>query len=787
VIRVGRAADNDVVLDYPMISEHHARILGSGRERVIEDLGSTNGTALGSPDRKITRSPLSPTDTVYFGSYPIPASRLLGGSLSLGGNAHVTLDFRGDSMVLGRDPGCDVPLDYPMVSWRHARLERAPGGAVVEDLGSTNGTFVNGQRISGRVTVGIGDRIGLGSYLFRLASLDRLEQRDYRGNVTIEARDVGIEVPGRRLVEAASLTLYPSELVGLMGPSGAGKTTLLNALNGYVRPTSGAVLFNGLDLYANYDQFRQHIGYVPQDDIMHRDLTVRQALEYTARLRLPSDQSEEEIQKRIDRVLGELKLADAAGVRIGSAERKGISGGQRKRVNLAMELLTDPFVLFLDEPTSGLSSEDALLVMSLLRKMADDGKTILITIHQPGRQAFQKMDSVVLVARDATPNVAPGNGSSPAGRVVYFGPAYPDAVHFFQTEGDKEPEPAPELLMRGLGQRTCADWVARYAASPIKRKYVDERAGTNPATPAQAAAPAVHRGAGVRQWWTLVCRSANLKKSDVVNTGILLAQAPIIALLVALVFGKQTRPAMTPDTWVQSSTATATLLFLLVVAALWFGCSNSAREIVAEWAIYHRERMINLKIPSYVFSKLTVLGGLCVVQCALLLGIAGGIADLRGNRLQMFGVLLLASLVGVAVGLVLSALARTSEVAISLVPLVLIPMVILGGMLQPVHEIEEPIRSLTHVMPSRWAFEGLLILEGSHPDRKLAPAPSPPADPSSDPAAPPATGAAPPAGDLDQRFFDERSELPAVVAVLGALLAVLTCATAWLLKSRDVH
>jgi ABC-type multidrug transport system ATPase subunit/pSer/pThr/pTyr-binding forkhead associated (FHA) protein len=759
VITIGRDEHNEVVLDYPMVSSYHARITVNRGEAVLEDLGSTNGTALGSLDHKVNRATISPSDTVYFGSLRIPAARLLGGALTLGADAGTTVSFHGDTLLLGRDPAAGVVLDYPMISWHHARLRRSGEGVIVEDLGSTNGTFVNGQRISGAVPVGPHDQIGLGSYVFRLAGFDRIEQRDYRGNVALEARGVAVDVPRRRLVEGVSLTLYPSELVGLMGPSGSGKTTLMSALNGYVRPSAGAVLFNGQDLYAAYDQFRMHIGYVPQDDIMHRDLTVRQALYYTARLRLPRDLTDAAIHARIDAVLAQLHLTEAADVLIGSPERKGISGGQRKRVNLAMELLTDPFILFLDEPTSGLSSEDALVVMKLLRQLADEGKTILLTIHQPSRDVFRLMDGIVLLAKDA--------GSTEPARLAYYGPAYPDAIHFFTPESAAEPEPSPDLLLRGLGARPAAEWVSRYAASETKKRYVDERAGKAPTLVPAVSARSGSRGGGLAQWSALVRRSLAIKVRDTWNTAILLGQAPIIALLIVAVFGAKAREDPMPAQWATVSGASTKVLFLMVLAALWFGCSNSAREIVGEWAIYHRERMINLKIPAYVAGKLAVLGALCLVQCACLLGVVGLFSRLRGDWPTMLGILWLAALIGVAVGLLISATARTPEIAISLVPLVLLPMVILGGMLEPTHQMNDPVRWLAGGMPSRWAFEGVLLVESrkfpSPPDIALV--------------------------DLAQPFFPlaDRSTLAGVTAVSYAMLALLIGATAAILKSRDVH
>ena len=786
VISVGREPDNDVVLDYPMISNHHARIVVNGIQILIEDLGSTNGTALGSPERRITRSPLEPADTVYFGSFPIPATRLLQGRLSLGKSAHKTLEFHRDSMVLGRDPATDVMLDYPMISWHHARLLKSAAGVTVEDLGSTNGTFVNGSRISGPVAIAAGDLIGLGSYVFRLSGLDRIEQRDYRGNVTIMAQGLVVDVPGRRLLEDVSLTIYPSELVALMGPSGAGKTTLMNTLNGYVRPSAGAVLFNGQDLYANYDQFRMHLGYVPQDDIMHRDLTVHEALYYSARLRLPQDMSDAEIEQRIAKVLNQLNLTDAADIPIGSPEKKGVSGGQRKRVNLAMELLTDPFVLFLDEPTSGLSSQDALTVVKLLRDLANEGKTILLTIHQPSREIFRLMDSVALVSKDAQ--------TAQPGRLIYFGPAYPDAVRFFNHQVEDEAEPSPDLLLAAIEKPgSTAKWAAHYAASRIKRQYVDERAGASPISiPGPGAAPAqpvVRRDTGLLQWLTLLRRGFLIKVRDVWNTSILLAQAPIIAFLLVAVFRREVKPAVDDQNWLAASHASATVLFLMVISALWFGCSNSAREIVGEWAIYHRERMINLKVPSYVVAKLMLLGALCVVQCAMLLGIVSLGCNLRGHLLPMFALLLLTALVGVALGLVVSAVSWTSEVAVSLVPLVLLPMVILGGMMQPTYKMVEPLRWLTAAMPSRWSFEGVLLIETERFPGFTPKAP-PAVAPVSTAASPPASTEAPvPPQDLAGSFFpsDARSSLAKVAAVSAFMFTLLTLAIGLILKRRDVH
>jgi ABC-type multidrug transport system ATPase subunit len=787
VITIGSASDNDVVLDYPMISAHHARLVTTGSRTEILDLGSTNGTAVGDPDRKISRSPLSSAQTVYFGSLPLAASRLLAGNLALGERPHHTLAFEGEFLVLGRDPDCDVVLDYPMVSWRHARLRRSGDRITIEDLGSTNGTYVNGGRISGTVPIAIEDLIGLGSYTLRLTGLGTLEQRDYRGNVTIEARNVSIELPGRRLriIDDVSMTVLPGELVGVMGSSGAGKTTLLSALNGYLWPSSGAVLFNDQVLHANYGRFRMHIGYVPQDDIMHRDLTVREALYYSARLRLPGDMSDREIHQRIGEVLEQLEIPDVRDKVIGSPERKTLSGGQRKRVNLAMELLTDPIVLFLDEPTSGLSSTDALVVMDRLRKLADQGKTILVTIHQPSTRVFDLMDDLVVLSKEP-------RSPDPA-RLVYFGPAR-ESARFFDCDAEASSEPVPDRVLSALEPGTTASWVARFAASRYHRIYVEERRVPGPASPQAAQRAEPSGGAAFAQWWTLLRRGFTIKRRDTWNVGILLAQAPIVAVLLALVFGGQ-MGGSEPD----ASTAVAVVLFLMAVAAIWFGCSNSAREIVAEWAIYHRERMVNLRLLPYIGSKLALLSGLCLVQCSLLLLIVEvgcGRRSSPPSLLQQLLLLLLAAVIGVAVGLLVSAASRTSEVAISLVPLIVLPMVILGGSMQPLHKMPGYMQTVASAMPSRWEFEGLLRVEDARRRASPAIAATPAAAASAAGALPVGNGAAavdprPPGGGAtalhDGFFRDSHWTLAEIVGVSAVFLFGLMGATVARLRSRDVH
>lgn len=547
---------------------------------------------------------------------------------------------------------------------------------------------------------------------------DQPPLRTREGGRVFEAINASFEVRNRVLLEDVSFSITSGSLVALMGPSGAGKSTLMNLLNGYANPSTGIILCCGDDLFRNYNLYRGHIGFVPQDDIIHGDLTVREALRFSARLRMAGRIRAAEIERRVEQVLEDLGLQTVANVLVGSPVRKGISGGQRKRVNLAMELITNPEILILDEPTSGLSSEDALAVIRLLRRLSDDGKTVILSIHQPSVEIFEQFDQLVMVSKDA--------GTSDPGRIVYSGPAYPESIDFFSSVLSPnsiraEQRQSPDLILRGLSQRSTDDWILAFQESGYADEDADNRRVrySRQATPAKSA---INRRGGFEQFMTLLTRNLYVKSRDLWNTTILLIQAPVIAGLLVLVFGKHA--AQTIDdahSWNMVVSATGTSLFVMAISAIWFGCSNAAREIVGEWAIYQRERMVNLTLPAYVSSKLATLGIFCVVQCILLLAITYPGLRLDGSILYLYLTLLIASFIGMAMGLVISAIARTSEVAIALVPLTILPLLILGGALLPAHKMNAVVKLAATTMPSRWVFENMVLAEAYDKPNALSP------------------------------------------------------------------
>lgn len=670
--------------------------------------------------------------------------------------------------TIGRTPDNDIVLAHAQVSSRHALLHHIDGRLFVEDRGSGNGTFVRGQRIPPhqKIAVQSGEKIYIGPMPLQVevsaSGAADVVQEDYSADrwagrplYEIEGWSLFLEVPDRdntsqmkTLLDNVSFKALPGDMIALMGPSGAGKTTLLLALNGYMPPTSGVVRINGEDLYNIYDNLRGSIGYVPQDDLVHPELTVFEAVRYSAKFRLPPDYSEDEIDARVEQTIKDLGLEGVKNLQIGKPEKKILSGGQRKRVNIALELVTDPVIVFLDEPTSGLAADDTTALITLLHDLTKaTGKTIIMTIHQPAKDEFEKFNMCMVM----------GYGGVP----MYFGPTKPDAYRFFGTWKERHGQPNDidnprdmfEMLahrerpifdqmkardpnaQRGAARRLAAmEWRKEFFvdSNPTYRRMYSGRReiGTGQG---QRGIPA-SRATRVGQLRLLLSRYFKVKVRDVGGTAIMLAQAPIIGVLLAIVFGGQEKavPAWCLGAMQELSKKAGGLpnsgdviskmdpttdqtgaVFFLVVAAVWFGTSNAAREIVSERAIYLRERMVNLGLFNYVMSKYLLLAFFCVIQCTVLLGIVFLVLGFHGGPsafLMQLGSLVATSLSAVALGLLLSTLVVSSEAAMALTPIALIPQVVLGGLMVPMTTIPH-LKWLMYVIPARWGFEGAIVPE----------------------------------------------------------------------------
>ncbi|RAG80682.1 ABC transporter ATP-binding protein, partial [Streptacidiphilus pinicola] len=389
--RFGRDPDSDVVLADPRVSWHHAVLhTAADGHWMLDDEDSTNGTYVDG--HRVRHLDVCPGTLLRFGdavdgawaqvaALPEP-TRVNRRPSAL---TAITGSYRQPTRIaplpqrvlrIGRASDNDLVVDDLVVSRYHAELlaDSAAGSYEIVDLGSHNGTFVNGQRV-GRAPVGPADVVGIGHSLFCLVG-DELQEYVDTGAVGLDVTDITVRVGGgsgaRTLLEGVTFPVAEKCLLAVAGPSGAGKSTLLNALTGLRPAEEGSVRYDGRDLYQDYAELRQRIGLVPQDDILHTQLTVRRALGYAAELRFPGDTSKAERRARVAEVITELGLEQRADQVISS-----LSGGQRKRVSVALELLTKPSLLFLDEPTSGLDPGMDRSVMHMLRRLADDGRTVV--------------------------------------------------------------------------------------------------------------------------------------------------------------------------------------------------------------------------------------------------------------------------------------------------------------------------------------------------------------------------------------------------------------------------
>src|SRR5438477_1376030 len=628
------------------------------------------------------------------------------------------------NLSVGRGSENDIQLDGLLISKHHARLINTAQGVQIEDAGSTNGVYVNGGRVSGRHLVQNEDVVQIGPFVLRVDSASGIAVFDTRSKIRIDAIAITKIVPqpgraSRKLLDDISLAIEPNELVGVLGPSGAGKSMLMNELNGMRRTSSGRVLVNNLELYQHIDSLKQSIAYVPQDDTIHRELTVHRTLYYVARLRLSRDVSRREIDQIVNEVMDVTGLSERRDVAISQ-----LSGGQRKRVSIAVELITKPSVIFLDEPTSGLDPATEEKIMKLFRQIAESGRTVILTTH--AMENVKLFDKIVVLMR---------------GKLVFYG-APQEALSHVKAESFKDlfdkleapvdqqiatiPPPPPNASKaqqrafkqqrEQIAEQVADDWKRKFQNTNTYRRNVVEplsvlpRDGRTPAPPKRRAS-AVDV---VRQWGTLTRRYLEVLSRDKFNLLILLGQAPIIAFLTYLVVGAK-NPRDFP-------------YFVIGLVALWFGTSVASREIIRERAVYARERMVNLALLPYVGSKLFVLALIVSFQCLLLFGSLkfmhyAGLMNLPGWALPQFAIIIVTAMVGIALGLFVSALVRTSEMATSLVPLILIPQILFSGLVGVPQGASKVIGTL---MPATWAFDGLkqfstldtLDEEGSNPKRE---------------------------------------------------------------------
>ncbi len=788
VISIGRDVSSDIVIrDGGIVSGQHLQIIRQGNQFVLIHP---------HPDKPRTLNGLLYQGRKIRGDEPFRKTFTRGDIFRIGdeNGTLISLTFNDGTgtqeetlvpmqpikldapeLTIGRVQGNTVVLPHPQVSAHHARMVKDGGSYRILDMNSTNHVYVNSELTTNHL-LKLGDEIRIGPYKL-VYEANELKQYDESNFIRIDA--LNLKKMGNNnvtLLNDLSFSIPPRKFIALVGGSGAGKSTLMDALNGLRPAHGGKVLYNGQDYYKNLAAFSSQLGYVPQDDIVHRDLTVERALYYAAKLRLPSDFTSAQIRQRINEVLDDVEMTARRKLLV-----KKLSGGQRKRVSIALELLANPSLFFLDEPTSGLDPGLDRKMMFLLRKLADKGHTIVLVTHATNN--INTCDYVCFLCQ--------------GGRLAFFGPPEEAKKYFGKTDfaeiySSLEPsEENPAIPEEAAAKFKVSEQYREFVQAPL-------RSGPTSGVNGQTAVQPVKRpkrGNPLSQFLLLSQRNVELLKNDRSTLLIMLLQAPLIALFLMLLIRFEvgtgifdpnkavecapqiftttavspTNPTgalgITPASSVKNDNGTVNCsliqhflasdthgkayvqtktgnnkqavalqdfivigdsinaqraLFLAAFIAVLFGVINAIREIVKEGAIYRRERTVNLGIVPYLLSKILMLGVLALFQSGVLILIINAFEPLHQGiflpvLLECYITLALASFAGLMVGLAVSALAPNEDSATSLLPIILIPQVIFAGVEIPLKDTFTT--TVAWFFPTRWAMAGLGTSLGLHADK----------------------------------------------------------------------
>ncbi len=737
---IGRKQSNDLSLNDKKVSREHMRIdVASDGKVTIFDNNSSNGVYLDNK-RIVDSSPMLPGQTFRLGETTIrlveeekvnPIAPVLenpenenfthslmgAGEYKPAGSSTQSLDLSKISITIGRDPSNTLVLSHPMVSRFHARIISQNEKHYILDLNSVNGTYLNGQRVEGSSQIDPHSLIQICGFRFIFDGYKLIEYDENEGQVNIEVNSLSrsVSIPGasikKKILDNISFRIQPREFVAILGGSGAGKSTLMKALTGMSPADSGEILINGRNLYKEYRIFRSMIGYVPQEDIVHLDLTIREVLFYCARLRMPDDTSEKEISQNIDRVLTEVNLQKQKDVLV-----RDLSGGQRKRVSIGVELLTRPSIFILDEPTSGLDPGLETKMMEMLRTLANQGRTIFIVTHATFN--IKLCDKIAFLTE--------------GGRLAFFGTPQ-EALDYFRAENLSE-------IYTIINESEPITLVERYKESPYIKRYLMKsnipisKPQSSPQIQAQGR-PIGDRNSSFKQWLILSKRYATLLTRDRKNLLLLALQPIIIAIIISMAFYNtaptfQKSSISKDDTDIKKVITSGQIemsridavqdnnrgeinrwskmsmcVSIMIFTAIWFGTSNSAREIVKELPIYRRERRINLNISSYLMSKVGILAIIGFMQILVFLTIIYLFLGLP-SFWTCVAAFFLITLASIMMGLSISTAASNPDKAISLVPIFLVPQIILSGALIRLTEIKpESLRYIFDIVISKWGYE----------------------------------------------------------------------------------
>lgn len=664
-ITIGRGSSG-ISIDNPQVSRKHVILKQENNSIFFKDV-STNGCFLNGQRVSANVWTLLAADVVLdlvndgsINLYRPSATKIEGEKKS----ELIELLRQKPTVSIGRSSACDIVLADRQISRLHATIEKVGDRIFVTDH-SLNGTFINGKRIVKKQELKSDDVLMIGLHQYSIAH----ETKDFSKEIAISVNEVSLTFSNGTIgVHPASFSVIKEKMVALMGPSGCGKSTLIQLLNGVYAPSSGEVRLFGLPVKSNFELLKQFIGYVPQDNIVHEDLTINEALFYAAKLRLGNHFDTVELSERIEEVLTILNIHDD---NLRNQPIKKLSGGQKKRVSIAVELLTQPKILFLDEPTSPLDPETIEEFLKSLRKLCELGTTVVMVTHKPEDLTF--MDEVVFMGK--------------GGYVVYQGSITNIQQHFMC-------ERLPQVYHKvsDLSQ-----------AKSYYQQFNSQGRNTSKAASTSIKQFEAPNQDFFYQFWWLFRRNITLKVNNKQNLMIAFSQPVIIGFLVLLVF-----PYLI-EKQENLKVGNIGVLFITALSVIWFGISNSVKEIVGEQSIYKREHYFNLAIIPYLASKTAVLFLITTIQAILFFSILLlGLPSFSEPELQLVFLSVL-GLSSVTFGLLLSAWSKNTEAVMTMLPAALIPQIVLAGIVQPLDNKLTEI--LSYFSLGRWGTEGLARIQ----------------------------------------------------------------------------
>ena len=656
VITFGRGEANDIQLRSRYVSRPHGQIRLINGQCLIEDLNSRNGLIFNG--ESIRSRIVEDGDSIRIDD---GVETTIGGVLMVFSRHDSDSDWKTFSLVnriettIGRDSSCDIVLDHVSVSKTHAKIVAKGNLYYLVDNNSTNGIVVNGKKVDGKVQLHEKDIILITNSKLIYGS-GKVSYCCFKKGISVDALNIIKKVDKNRktICNDVSLGINPCELVAIIGGSGAGKSTVMNCISGYSLPTAGSVAVNGVDLYENYDALKNIIGYVPQQDIVFDNLTVEAMLGYAAELRLPKDFTEKERHEVVARVINSVELTAHKEKLI-----KNLSGGQKKRASIAVELLSDPNLFFLDEPASGLDPGTERNLMKTLRAMAASGKTVVFVTHSTLN--LHLCDKIIFMG---------------AGGNLCFCGTYEEALRFFAVDD-------------------VVDVYNLITNDPqiYKNRYLKEQKQNAKSAGQKSSMQKQTTGHSWFQQVAVLCkRHIHIMRNDRIRLMLIMLQAPLLAALIALVADGQQ---------FEQFEITRSLLFALSCSAFWIGILNSIQEVCKERNILKREHMTGLRLDSYIVSKMLVMGLVCAIQSFMLTSVFALLVGLPsqgvvfGAYTELLLTTFLTALAASAMGIFVSSLFKNADRAMTVAPLLLMPQLLFSGMIFRLEGASEIISWIT--------------------------------------------------------------------------------------------